>query len=1364
MKKKVIAFGLSVASVFTFGSVYAKSGKEALFECNFERLDLSGFCFSENKEFEIVSDKGFSGMFSAVTENDMYYIPICVEKGKRYVFSVKWKSDDEAELDFTVDGVGVKKHYTKKGEWNETIAIYEAETSETVNVSTRLTEEIDYYIDDLSISGFKVKDIKIEGSEKAARGQSEKYDMYLVLESGEVILYDNYICKISGESTSSFYDGELVVSEDEKLGELVLEVECEGLKKSKSIEIFDEIEHEVSFDKGIAKLSLKNMTDKEKTINVAAGVFWGDSLEKIIKYETVSLRENENKIITLGEQEQIKVFIWQDMKPKTVSGNYRASENVIYVSAQGSDENDGTFKNPFRTLEAARDKMRKMEVPEGGVTVFIRGGIYYRDSEFILNAKDSGSKDKPIRYMAYPGETPVFTQGIELDLNMAEKVYDNSVLSKLPDDNAREHLYSIDLTLFGIDNLSKQDYIGAEELNSWIDRLKGTAGQARFEKASVTPANEVFFDGEPLKVARFPNNDEWICLNDSKDLIDAGATPRYWEDNMIGNGNYVEQAKRDINHCFTIKYDDRVDRWVDAKDALLMGFWYHNWSVQSVGIGKIDTENNYITSDRPSYYGVRAGIKDYAKFYIYNLIEELDSKGEYYFDRDELKLYFYRSDDMTDDKKLWISTGNISFLNVYNVSDIVFDGLEFNYGTGTGVKLSGNNIVFKNCTIKNVPSQAMTVVGENNHVSECTIENVDGGVYLYSNGSYENDFEHANSKIEKCTISDFSRRSLVYKPAITLGGVGNSAENNKISGSYHMAVSLGGMDNLLKGNEIFDVCRMSSDAGTVYMGRSWTKYDNKVIGNYFHDLTPDPAWASGLVVNAVYADDLYGGLTVSGNIFENIDGYAVKLNGGYDHVIENNIFINCSESGELDGGSVVISRYGAEKDTNQDYVLAVNCTEHLAGLVSSGYLNACWEDDAHAKAEIKTVGGVSEVDVTPIENFVLFMKSEEWKENEQENIAKYINSAWHEKYPEIYEYISQNAGETYNNIYRNNILVNSDGAKKHNMTDERFSESGNSFYKGDILSDGLYRTVDYSKVNVKEQSKIRVTTENMGIEGVFAEKDFSEQENETGLVIDDECSTIHNFGEYCDELSEIAALTENETDFIRLEGKRAKINNNYHAGMIYNLNDKSISFKKDEVITIDTRLRYKLTSVDGSNAPYILLKMNMPENVSQIYKTRIYSQKVKKTSDGTLSKYPEKDENGEVLFAERGYQNQSYDATLAGFLNGKYSYPDGYANGANAYCSAMKWTNNNKCNSLDGFSEWIRVVVTIDKMSGLANYKFYDCNNILFDGFTETGKTGRIANMPADKTLETIGFGVINAARGDIIVDVDYIKIAVDKK
>ena len=29
------------------------------------------------------------------------------------------------------------------------------------------------------------------------------------------------------------------------------------------------------------------------------------------------------------------------------------------------------------------------------------------------------------------------------------------------------------------------------------------------------------------------------------------------------------------------------------------------------------------------------------------------------------------------------------------------------------------------------------------------------------------------------------------------------------------------------------------------------------------------------------------------------------------------------------------------------------------------------------------------------------MKSDEWKENEEENIKKYINANWHAKYPEI---------------------------------------------------------------------------------------------------------------------------------------------------------------------------------------------------------------------------------------------------------------------------------------------------------------------------------------------------------------------------
>ena len=411
--------------------------------------------------------------------------------------------------------------------------------------------------------------------------------------------------------------------------------------------------------------------------------------------------------------------------------------------------------------------------------------------------------------MAYPGEKPVFTQGVDINIADSQKVTDETLLSRLPDENAKSHLYSVDLTKYGITELAPADHMGiyTDSLNTWVNRLKGTDGAATFAVSPTTPTNEVFFDGKPLTVARYPNGDSWINLTNSEDLINRGAIPRFWEENMVGSANYVPEEGRNINDFFTIRLSDRVDRWTNAKNALMFGFWYHNWATQTVGIGSIDTENNTITSDRPSYFGVRSSGDDFAKYYVYNLIEELDTEGEYYFDRDNLKLYFYCSDNMTDDKKLSVSNGRFAFVSINNASNVVIDGLEFTIGRYIGLNIVSNDVTVKNCTIKNLSDRGIQIVGSNNLVSNCIISDVNGGVTLSSNGSYKDNFQYGNSKVENCKITNFSRRSLVYTTAISLSGAGNIAANNEMSGSYHMAVSVSGNDNIIQGNEIYDVCK-----------------------------------------------------------------------------------------------------------------------------------------------------------------------------------------------------------------------------------------------------------------------------------------------------------------------------------------------------------------------------------------------------------------------------------------------------------------------------------------------------------------------------------------------------------------------------
>lgn len=85
-----------------------------------------------------------------------------------------------------------------------------------------------------------------------------------------------------------------------------------------------------------------------------------------------------------------------------------------YVSPAGSDANAGTLARPFASVAKAQASV------VAGDTVWIRGGTYSFTAASnscggsqtavvdVISLNKSGTKAKPIRYWAYPGETPVF--------------------------------------------------------------------------------------------------------------------------------------------------------------------------------------------------------------------------------------------------------------------------------------------------------------------------------------------------------------------------------------------------------------------------------------------------------------------------------------------------------------------------------------------------------------------------------------------------------------------------------------------------------------------------------------------------------------------------------------------------------------------------------------------------------------------------------------------------------------------------------------------------------------------------------------------------------------------------------------------
>lgn len=69
----------------------------------------------------------------------------------------------------------------------------------------------------------------------------------------------------------------------------------------------------------------------------------------------------------------------------------RAAE--YFVALNGADSNSGSQERPFRTIQKAADTMK------AGDTCYVRGGLYRQ----VVRPKRSGSKDKPIRFIAWPG-------------------------------------------------------------------------------------------------------------------------------------------------------------------------------------------------------------------------------------------------------------------------------------------------------------------------------------------------------------------------------------------------------------------------------------------------------------------------------------------------------------------------------------------------------------------------------------------------------------------------------------------------------------------------------------------------------------------------------------------------------------------------------------------------------------------------------------------------------------------------------------------------------------------------------------------------------------------------------------------------
>jgi len=324
----------------------------------------------------------------------------------------------------------------------------------------------------------------------------------------------------------------------------------------------------------------------------------------------------------------------------------------------------------------------------------------------------------------------------------------------------------------------------------------------------------------------------------------------------------------------------RPERWTEADDIWVHGYWSYYYAELHNHVVAIDTATKTITIEGDRHYGVR----ETQPWYAYNLLEEIDSPGEWYLDRGTSILYFLPPGNLAAGET-YVSTLNGDLLQLDDAGHVSFEGVRLEFSRDNLVTIAGgDHNVLVDCVLLGAGTDAAVISGADSGLEGCEIAWPGrGGVTLA--GGDRHTLTPSGNRIQDCDIHHFSRFDYTYTPAVRLDGCGHVVVHNAIHDAPHSAIMYGGNEHRIEYNEIYNVCRFAGDAGAVYTGRDWASQGTVLRHNFIHHVTS----GFGGDVHGIYLDDCDSGETVFGNVLYRVGGIALENGGGRDNFFENNI-------------------------------------------------------------------------------------------------------------------------------------------------------------------------------------------------------------------------------------------------------------------------------------------------------------------------------------------------------------------------------------------------------------------------------------------------------------------------------------------
>lgn len=550
----------------------------------------------------------------------------------------------------------------------------------------------------------------------------------------------------------------------------------------------------------------------------------------------------------------------QPEKAKYDDGKFTPGKYDIIVSPDGNDKNPGTLKKPLKTLQGAKERLKKSGIYENEkITVWFREGTY----TLLDTVKFDSSDRRNVIFRSVPGENVVFSGAKEITGFTETKI--NGV-----------DAFVTDINIESEEDAFRSVYKNNERLPRSVYPKEGS-----FKVSGVDFKDVVYDGGDFDSYAAFYTDAKNINFSANLNDIDVKLM-HYWADEYLPVVNINKKTGRiETARATALTVNENENFvFVNVKEALsLPGEWY---------LDKAEKKLYYIPQkgDTPANTVLKAGVNetliefDGATGITFRSIKFCETNtqhkdGSMYVNEIDKTHPLYKNLKYTPNHPQ-AAYDISSAINVYNSSAIDFIHCEFSNTANSGLKYGNGtrDSLVETCLFDNVGANGVVIMG-------------DDAIPAKISGIYVND----------CHIRNYGREHNNAIGILLTHATDCVFTNNEIHDGWYTAISIGWRwgyapnptDNItVKNNLIYNI------------GNGWL---SDMGGIYTLGAQPNTVLAENIIYNVgcydgdagyggwgIYLDEGSSQITVEKNLVYDCSSQPFHQHYGKDNMIKNNIF------------------------------------------------------------------------------------------------------------------------------------------------------------------------------------------------------------------------------------------------------------------------------------------------------------------------------------------------------------------------------------------------------------------------------------------------------------------------------------------